>query len=65
MPGTTISKLLGKVNQLFEDPGHRKILKMIVLDAYEEVEWVTDEQKNRANNEFRNKWELFCYKDLF
>ena len=41
-----------------------KIIERIVMDAYDQIPYVTEERKRKQTLRFSNKWELVCVKSL-
>lgn len=41
-----------------------KYYPSIIIDAYEHPAYRTEDMKQRAENEFRNKWLLHCLKEM-
>ena len=59
--GDALSEMIDLAKSFGGDLG--KVLTQITIDAYEEPKWRTEENKQNAISEFRNKVELQCYKD--
>jgi hypothetical protein len=49
------------MSSIMENAGNTDILKKIVIDAYAIPRFGSSEFRDRAVEEFRNKWELACF----
>ncbi len=56
--GVSLSSTIG----LVKDSDIAEIQRKIILAAYEEPRWATEETKKEAIEDFRNDIELECYK---
>ena len=57
-------KMLSLVDAVQFEPAMEAIAKDIVIDAYEQPGWASEERRNKAVKEFTNKWTLACVKSL-
>ena len=56
--GASLSDMMGRI----KDSEIADIQRKIILAAYEEPRWATEETKKEAIEDFRNEIELECYK---
>lgn len=48
--------------QTGEDANANKVIKLMIIEAYDSPRYSTPEYIRRAMIDFKNKWFLFCYK---
>ena len=60
--GSTLSSLITILDDLPMHPDLKEYFRVMTFAAFEETRWRTAENKRRAVEEFRERWELSCYK---
>ena len=58
--GVALSSMLATLTKM--DLESEDFLRDMTIEAFEETRWRTNESKHRAVQEFRERWELSCYK---
>lgn len=58
--GVTLTTSLQNLNNSFNDSPRKSFFKAIIIDAYKEPLWQTEENKRNAVTEYSNKTYLIC-----
>ena len=60
----TLRQVGAPLSVVMEEAGKSKRFKDMVIAAYEETQWSSEEKRTDAVKRFRNSVELDCYKNL-